>query len=316
MTTHTILVLDPISQDLAPIERGLTSLSDYKIILAKASDDWQKNAADVSGVIVNLAPIKGVDMTRLTNCKVIARLGTGVDNVDIASAQLAGIKVTNVPDYCSDEVSDHVLALMYSWLRFIPQANADMAQGKWQQTDYRPIRRTNTLTMGLIGLGKLAQAVARKATALGLKVITHDPFVKPDLLPNIERVSLDDLLANSDIVSLHAPLLQSTRRMIGKAQFEIMKSGSLLINAARGGLVDEDALVEAVQSETIGGAAIDVFETEPLPATSPLHGHPRILLTPHMAFYSEQSLENLQEQAAASVADILIGKGSDNVVKA
>jgi D-3-phosphoglycerate dehydrogenase len=314
MPKHKILVLDPISRDLSPIEKGLSELADYGLIVMGGAENWQAQAAGVSGVIVNLAPIRAADIPSLSGCKVIARLGTGFDSVDVTAARANGISVTNVPDYCSEEVSDHVLALMLSWLRFIPQAHADMIAGKWHQTDYRPIRRLNTLTLGLIGLGKLARAVARKASCIGMRVVANDPFVPADVMPEVERVERQALLAMSDIVSLHAPLLPETRRMIDHNALRQMKPGSLLINAARGGLVDEDALADAVESGIIGGAAIDVFETEPLQASSRLRSHPRILLTPHMAFYSEQSLESLQEQAARSVADILNGKGSANIV--
>lgn len=314
MTRRKIVVIDPFSPDLSAIKRGLAECGDYALETPAEGRDWRETARDAHGVIVNLTPIDAEAVGGLENCEVIARLGAGYDNVDIQAARRKGISVTNVADYCGDEVSEHVLALMLSWLRYIPQADADMKNGLWKQTGYRPIRRLNTRTLGLVGYGRLARAVAQRALALGMGVVAHDPHPPPGARPEVEMLELDALLERLDIVSLHTPLLPATRGMIDREALDRMKSGALLINAARGGLIDERALVEAVEAGRIGGAALDVFATEPLEAESPLRGHPRILLTPHMAFYSEDSLASLQEQAARAVADILSGKGSANVV--
>jgi D-3-phosphoglycerate dehydrogenase / 2-oxoglutarate reductase len=312
LSTFRILVIDPFTPDLDPIERGLAALGPVAIDVPAPGTCWRPLAERADGIIVNLAPIGAEDIAGLERCAVIARLGTGYDNVDVAAARRAGIDVTNVPEYCSDEVAEHVLALMLSWLRYIPQADADMKRGVWDQTGYRPIRRLATRTLGLVGFGKLSRAVATRARALGMRVIAHDPYAAE--ADGVTLVDLDTVLADSDVLSLHAPLVNATRRMIDSAALDRMKPDALVVNAARGGLIDEAALAEAVCDGRIGGAAIDVFENEPLEPGSALRGHPRILLTPHMAFYSEDSLQDLQEKAARSVADILSGRGSPNVV--
>ena len=307
-----IVMPDPFSDQLEAVERGLHGL-DYELVVAD-DDNWVETARDADALIVNLVPVGRSELGSLGRCKVIARLGTGVDSVDVAAARQHGIDVTNVPDYCSEEVSDHVLALMLSWVRHIPEASVDMAGKRWRQIDYRPIRRVSTQIMGLVGYGKLARAVARKARGLGMRVIAFDPMLERDEAGLVDLVPFDTLVAQADIVSLHAPLTARTRGMINDAVFAAMKPNALLINAARGELVDEAALIRALEAGKIGGAALDVFASEPWIEDSPLRRDPRVLLTPHMAFYSEESLASLEEQAARSIRDILTGRGSPNIV--
>lgn len=189
-----------------------------------------------------------------------------------------------------------------------------MQRGIWGQMEYRPIRRLRGQTLALIGFGKLAQAVAKKAVALGLSVIAHDPFAPRQNEVDVELVSLDEALEQADIVSLHAPLLPETEQLMNSQRFALLPRGALFINAARGGLVDEDALVEALESGHVGGAGLDVFAIEPLSGHSRLRGKANVVLTPHLAFYSEQSLQSLQHQAAQIVADALRGHPIRNVV--
>ncbi|OAM72980.1 C-terminal binding protein [Devosia elaeis] len=309
---YRIVMPDPFSDRLDAVRQGLEGL-DYELVVAKG-ESWVEEARDADGLIVNLVPVGAAELGSLARCAVIARLGTGVDSVDVAAARRRGIAVTNVPDYCSEEVSDHVLALMLSWMRHIPQAAKDMADKRWRQTDYRPIRRVSTQVMGLVGYGKLARAVARKARALGMRVIAHDPMLGRDEAGIAELMSFERVLGEADILSLHAPLTDATRGMINDAALARMKPSALLINAARGELVEEGALVRALDAGTIAGAALDVFASEPWTADSPLRHDQRVLLTPHMAFYSEESLASLEEQAARSIRDILTGAGSPNVV--
>jgi D-3-phosphoglycerate dehydrogenase / 2-oxoglutarate reductase len=314
LAKHKIVVVDPFSQDLSAIHRGLAPLGEYILDSPAPGEDWRRLARDAAGIIVNLTPIDSDTIAGLECCAVIARLGTGYDSVDIRSARAAGIAVTNVSDYCGDEVSEHVLALMLSWMRHIPQADKDMKSGTWTQLGYRPVRRLRTRTMGLVGFGRLARAVAARTVALGMRTLAYDPYAPEQPPRGVEMTGLESVLDESDVISLHVPLTDDTRGLIGREALARMKSGALLINAARGGLVDEDALAEAIGSNRIAGAALDVFENEPLEAGSPLRNHSRILLTPHMAFYSEDALASLEEQAARSVADILGGGESINVV--
>lgn len=309
---YRIVMPDPFSNHLEAVERGLDGL-DYELVVASV-ENWVEAARDADALIVNLVPVGKSELESLNRCKVIARLGTGVDSVDVTAARQHGIAVTNVPDYCSEEVSDHVLALMLSWLRHIPEASVDMSSKRWRQIDYRPIRRVSTQVMGLVGYGKLARAVARKARGLGMRVIAFDPMLERDDTGMAELVPFEALVAQADILSLHAPLTEKTRGMINDAVFASMKPNALLINAARGELVDEGALIRALEAGKIGGAALDVFASEPWLEDSPLRRDPRVLLTPHMAFYSEESLASLEEQAARSIRDVLTGTGSPNIV--
>jgi D-3-phosphoglycerate dehydrogenase len=300
------LLTDPIDGDASVIvatlaEYGLTSLT------PGIGQQWIGLAGRAHGVIANLARIDAAAIGCLTQCQVIARLGVGINNIDTVAAQARGIVVTNVPDYCRAEVSDHALALMLSLLRKLPLAHADVQRGVWKQLSYRPIRRLSTLTLGLVGFGRLAQALAMKVQALGMKVIAHDPYIKASQ-STFPVMSLDELLAQADVVSLHAPLMPDTRGLMNAKTLSGMKRGSVLVNTSRGELVDEAALAAALDSGHLAGAALDVFATEPLPMDSPLRARPNVLLTPHMAFYSEESLHDLQRTAAEEVARVLSGE--------
>jgi D-3-phosphoglycerate dehydrogenase len=232
----------------------------------------------------------------------------GFDGIDVTAARLRGICVTNVPDYCTEEVSDHALALILTLIRKVVIANSDVQQGRWDQLSYRPIRRVNGLTLGLIGFGRLARALARKAGALGMRVIAHDPYASVDSAGAVELVSLEKLLESADAISLHAPLLPETKGIIGLQTLRQMKPGAILVNTSRGELVDEAALAAALDSGSLSGAALDVFCHEPLTMSSSLRGRANVILTPHIAFYSEQSLIDLQQTAAADVARALSGE--------
>ena len=301
-----MLVTDPIGGDASVIETALAAHG-FSTLLPASGESWQALADRAEGLIVNLVQVDEAAFARLTRCRVIARLGVGINNIDIATARTRGIVVTNVPDYCREEVSDHALALILALVRKLPLAHADVQRGLWNQLGYRPIHRLNTLTLGLIGHGRLAQALARKAGSLGLRVIAHDPYAAPDPASQVRLVPLRALLGEADIVSLHVPLVAETRGMIGCAEIRQMKSGAILVNTSRGELIDESALAQALDERHLSAAALDVFANEPLPTNSLLQGRANVLLTPHIAFYSEESLEELQRTAAEDVARALSG---------
>jgi D-3-phosphoglycerate dehydrogenase len=273
-------------------------------------DDILAVARDADAVLVTYAKLPGDLLRQLTRCKAIGRFGLGVDNIDIAAAAELGIAVTYVPDYCMHEVSDHAMALLLALARKIPLSNKLVQAGRWEMPAVVPIHRLAGRVLGLVGFGNIPRALAPKAKAFGLRVITHDPYAPPQALAaaGVESVSFDRLLEISDFVSIHAPLMPATRGLFNAEVFGKMKTGALLINTARGPLVDEGALVSALDSGRLGGAALDVVAVEPLAKDSRLIGRDNVILTPHTAFYSVEALNELQTKCAADVARVLSGE--------
>ncbi|MGZ3285829.1 MAG: C-terminal binding protein, partial [Xanthobacteraceae bacterium] len=269
-------------------------------------------------ILVTYAKLPGELLRQLTRCKAIGRFGLGVDNIDIKAAAELGITVTYVPDYCMHEVSDHAMALLLALARKIPLSNSLVQAGRWEMPAVVPIHRLVGRVLGLVGFGNIPRALAPKAKAFGLRVVTHDPYVSPDTLAaaGVEGMSFDRLLAVSDFVSIHAPLMPATRGLFNAEAFGKMKRGAALINTARGPLVDEDALIAALDSGQLGGAALDVVAVEPLPKDAKLIGRDNVILTPHTAFYSVEALDELQTKCAADVARVLSGEKPIYPVKA
>jgi D-3-phosphoglycerate dehydrogenase len=275
-----------------------------------AAEDILAAARDADALMVCYAKLPSDLIRQLARCKVIGRTGLGVDNIDLAAARERKIIVTYVPDYCMAEVSDHAMALLLALARKVPFANAMVQSGRWEMAAVAPIHRLNGQTLGLVGFGHIPRALVPKAKAFGLRVLAYDPFVARDVLASlgVEGVGLDALLSSSDFVSIHAPLTPETRGMFNAGAFAKMKTSARLINTARGPIIDEKALIEALDSGRLAGAALDVVETEPPPKDSPLIGRPNVVLTPHTAFYSVEALEELQTKCAADVARVLTGQ--------
>ena len=248
--------------------------------------------------------------------QVISRYGIGVDNIAVEEATGRGIIVTNVPAYCLDEVSDHAMALILACARKICHFDRRVHAGDWDIAGGKPLFRVRGQTLGIIGFGKIGQTLAPKARAFSMQVLVYDPFVDGETVRahQCEKRELDALLAEADFVSIHAPLTESTRGLIDKVRLRQMKSTAYIINAARGAIIDQDALVVALEQGWITGAALDVFVPECLPADHPLLKLPNVIATPHVAFYSEESLRDLQIQAAENVAALLSGRHSTSVV--
>jgi D-3-phosphoglycerate dehydrogenase len=272
-------------------------------------------AAPADALLVTYAKITADMIVQMKRCRIISRFGIGVDNVDLDAATRAGVVVTKVPDYCIDEVSDHAMALLLAAARKIPGSSAQVHAGRWEMKAVVPIHRLRGRILGLVGFGRIPQLVAPKARAFGLRVIVYDPFVQADVIARerVDQVDFDELLAQSDYVSIHTPLLPETRNLFGTAAFAKMKPGAYLINTARGPIVDEQALAKALDAGQLAGAALDVMPNEP-PVGSPLLGRENVIITPHTSFYSEESLLELQRKAAQEVADVLSGKPPKNPV--
>jgi len=296
--------LDPAKAALARVDPEL------RMAKSASADDILAVARDADAILITYAKLPGDLLRQLTRCKAIGRFGLGVDNIDIPTAAELGITVTYVPDYCMHEVSDHAMALLLALARKIPLSNKLVQAGRWDMPAVVPIHRLAGRVLGLVGFGNIPRALAPKAKAFGLRVVTHDPYVPQQALAaaGVESVSFDRLLEISDFVSIHAPLMPGTRGLFNAEVFGKMKTGALLINTARGPLVDEDALVSALDSGRLGGAALDVVAVEPLPKDSRLIGRDNVILTPHTAFYSVEALNELQTKCAADVARVLSGE--------
>ena len=296
--------LDPARAALARIDPEL------RVANNTSAADILAVARDADAILVTYAKLPGDLLRQLRRCKAIGRFGLGVDNIDIAAAAELGITITYVPDYCMQEVSDHAMALLLALARKVPQSNALVQAGRWDMPAVVPIRRLAGRVLGLVGFGNIPRALAPKAKAFGLRVVVHDPYVSQDALAaaGVESMSFDGLLEISDFVSIHAPLLPATRGLFSAEVFRKMKQGACLINTARGPLVDEDALLAALDSGRLAGAALDVVAVEPLPKQSGLIGRDNVVLTPHTGFYSVEALNELQTKCAADVARVLSGE--------
>ena len=267
-------------------------------------------ARKADALMVTIQPVDAALIGSLSNCKIIARVGTGLDAIDIPAASARGIWVTSVPDYAIDEVSTHAIALLLNHARRLPAMFASVKAGKWYDAaTIEPAPRLRGQVLGLIGYGRIGRAVAVKARGLGLQVIVYDPFIQIDEEgERVKQVDLDLLLASADFISLHSPLSDSSREIISAAALKKMKPSAYLINTARGELIDEEALLDAVRSGSIAGAALDVLSVEPPPSDNPLLHEARITITPHAGWYSEASKLDVRVKAIEDVARVLSGK--------
>jgi D-3-phosphoglycerate dehydrogenase len=270
---------------------------------------------DADALLVTYAKITADMIREMKKCRIISRFGIGVDNVDIEAATRAGIVVTKVPDYCIDEVSDHAMALLLSLIRKIPFSSARAHAGRWEMPAVVPIHRLRGTVLGLVGFGRIPQLVAPKAQAFGMRVVAYDPYIPAGVMEKagVGRAEFLELVKTSDYISIHSPLLPETRHMFNAEVFRQMKPGALLVNTARGPIVDEAALARALDARQLAGAALDVLEQEP-PVNSPLFGRDNVILTPHTSFYSVESLEELQTKAAEEVVRVLSGQAPRNPV--
>ena len=264
--------------------------------------------ADV--LLVQWAPITRRVLEALPNVRGVVRYGIGVDNIDVQGAKELGRMVSNVPNYCQEEVSDHAVSMLLSLARRIPHDDNQIKHGGWGVGPFLPIPAFADLTFGLVGFGSIARKVSEKAKPFRFRQIASDPVAPAEVFAKhgVERVDLDTLLRTADIISLHCPLLPDTRHMINAESIARMKPGTILVNTARGPLVNEADLVAALKAGKIVGAGLDVFEKEPLAADSPLRALPNVILTSHAASVSARAVDLLQIQAAEAARDILLGK--------
>jgi D-3-phosphoglycerate dehydrogenase len=257
-----------------------------------------------SAILTCWAPVSANAIAAAPELQIVARLGVGLDNIAVDAATQRGIWVTNVPDYCVEEVSDHAVGFALAWTRGLIRFDREVRAGRWDPATAR-LRRLAELTCGIVGFGRIGRATARKLGAFGCRLLAHDPYLSADA-EGARSVTLDTLFSQSDIVIVHAPLTETTRHLVNRERLALMPHGGLLINVSRGGVVDTDAVIEALGSGQLSGAALDVLESEPN-VPDALRSHPGAMLTPHVAFSSDASLVELRRRAAEEVVRVLQG---------
>ncbi|MGW6376122.1 C-terminal binding protein [Rhodococcus sp. NPDC055112] len=297
------------------IEREVIETAGFRLVtgpaVAGSSSEIEALAAQhrPCAILTCWAPVSAEAIAKTGDLRVITRLGVGLDNIAVEAAADRGVQVTNVPDYCVEEVSDHAVALLVSWARKIVEADRHVRSDGWSAGGLYP-RRISALTCGVIGFGRTGRVTTRTLKALGAKVIVHTPRPPSDH-DDVDFLELDELLRRSDVVILHAPLTDTTRHLIGTAELQKMPRGSYLINVSRGGLVDTKALVAALTSGHLAGAGLDVLESEP-DIHAALLDHQGVTLTPHIGFSSEVAVTELRRRAAEDVVRVLRGQSPLN----
>jgi D-3-phosphoglycerate dehydrogenase len=247
--------------------------------------------------------VSKVVIDQLEHCLVLARIGAGYDPVDLEAARRNGIRVTNVPDYGMEDVGSHALALMLALARRLPTYERVVRSGVWSQIGAGTMHRVHGQTIGILGLGRIGKTFARQASGLECRIIASDPYIEPEVFPahGVKEVDFDTLIESSDFLSLHVPLTEETRHIIGAAELARMKPTAYLINTSRGGVVDQKALYRALKSKEIAGAGIDVYENEPIASDDPLLTVENTILTPHAGWYSEESKQIMADRTAEEI---------------
>ena len=313
-----VLITDHVWPSTDP-ERAVLEAGGASVVVAPDGEEATlvELARDADAIMTCFAQVTENVVRAAEQCVVIGRFGVGVDNIAVSTATELGIAVTYVPDYCVDEVSDHVIALLHAWNRKIALFDRSVKERGWgSQPLTMRMMRLRGKTIGIVGFGRIGQAVAAKARAFGLNILAADPVVPAETVEDMggRLVDLPALLAESDFVSLHTPLTDATRNLIGREELAMMKPDAFLINAARGPLVDEVALYEALTGNIIAGAGLDVMVDNTPPQDHPLLSLDNIIITPHVAFFSQESTLELEQRAAAEVVSVIHGRMPDNLV--
>lgn len=309
---ETILKVDPFvlfrdAERLRVAEAGFQ----LQEVSCPTEEDILRHGADAAAILTVAEPFTSQVIAGLNRCRIISRFGIGLDNIDVDAATEAGIFVSHVPDFCIDEVSDHALAMLLSLSRQLPALDRSLRDGSFDNLAAAGmIRRLRGQRLGLIGFGRIARRLAVKASAIGLEVVAHDHYVTDQVLRDagVLPVSLADLLASSNIVSIHVPLTSETRGLIDRNALKSMMPTAFLLNVSRGPIVEEAALIEALEGGWIGGAGLDVFETEPPRGDNELLGFSNVIVSNHAAYYSEEALAEVRDKALEDALRVLAGE--------
>jgi D-3-phosphoglycerate dehydrogenase len=279
----------------------------------KGEEELIRVCKDADGLLIQYALLTREILQQLPKCKVIARYGVGVDSIDLRAATDLGIIVTNVPDYCVDEVADQAVSMILALTRKTVFFDQKVKSDQWNFRQGRPIHRIKGKTLGLIGSGRIGLEVAKRISAFGVRVMAFDPYLqKPPA--GIELMDFDSVLRESDFISIHCPLNESTRHLLGEREFQKMGKKPLIINTSRGQIIDEMALIRALTKEQVSGAGLDVLEKEPPDPQNPLLRMENVIVSPHMSFYSEESISELKRRTAENVSAVLLGRWPKSMV--
>ena len=306
----TVLLTDHAWPDDS-VERSVVEEAGHTLVTGPAdpvsAEEIEELVAEhrPDAILTCWAPVSATAIGTSPDLRIVARLGVGLDNIAVEAATERGVWVTNVPDYCVEEVADHAVGMVLAWTRGLAVFDRDVRAGRWNPASAR-LRRLSTLTCGVVGYGRIGRTTAGRLGAFGCRILAHDPYPPKDA-PGVEMVGLEELLRRSDVVILHVPLTPDTHHIIGSGQLALMRRGGLLVNVSRGGLVDTDAVIKALDSGHLDGAAFDVLESEPH-VPDGLLAQPGALLTPHVAFSSDASVTELRRRAAEEVVRILAGE--------
>ncbi|WP_437203749.1 C-terminal binding protein [Planctomicrobium sp. SH664] len=313
MANHRVLITDHPWPGI-DIEQRIFAPYGIEIIDAPAEDEatLARLAADVDAIATCWAKVTPKVIEAAKSCRVVCRMGIGLDNIAIPTATSLGMLVTNIPDYCVEEVADHALALILALARDIGFFHLRTKKGEYNLKAGPTMHRLRGRTLGLLGLGATGKALFQRAQALGFQVQAHTASGN-DHGTGCRMVSFEELITTSDVISLHAPLTDGTRNLFNTEAFQKMRRGMILVNTARGALIDHDALWEAIQGGIVHGAGLDVFNPEPPDLTNPLFHDERVIVTPHAAFVSEESLIELRERVARQIVAVLSGELPENI---
>jgi D-3-phosphoglycerate dehydrogenase len=278
-------------------------------VQCKTEEEVIEHAKDADAILNQYAPVSRRVIESLQNTKIISRYGVGVNTIDLDAAKEKRITVANVPDYGMEEVSNHALALLLSWARKVTLLNNEVKKGNWDFKACVPIHRFNEQTVGVLGFGRIPRRLIEKVKPLGFKTVAYDPFVSAEEMAavGVEKMELDDLIRHADYLSVHVPLIPDTYHLINEERLSKMKRNAVIINTARGPIIDEKALADALKKGIIAGAALDVTEEEPVSINSPLLQMDNVIITPHSAWYSEEAMIELRQKAAKNIVQVLSG---------
>lgn len=319
MKKFRVVLTDYMYETIQPFYDVYNQYEDIEFVPLQLTEkrDILRETEFADAVMVHFDQIDKDVISNLKNCRIIARSAVGYDNIDLDAASAAKIPVTNVPDYCVEEVSNHTLMMILNSAKKFNQLEANVKKGLWGDFAIaKPIHAVRGQTLGLLGCGRIARCLAVKAQVFGIKVIAYDPYIKPEAIKDfgMTLVSREELLAQSDFISMHLLLNEDTRKSINADFFKKMKNSAIFVNTARGGLVDEDALIEALRTGEIAGAALDVLTEEGIDKDAPLQKFDNVIITPHAAWYSEQAFYTLLTSAAQEIVRALHGEPVKNQV--